>query len=127
MDKYIRKISQKLEDKPLSIKEQIKYEQEYLEYITYSNSKAPKSMYYVVETKFYKDKTKPYLNLYNLRTGNTLKTKITSGKSFIERPFKTGNVINITEFREKNKMKMVNGTWVKTSEMEKIVVEWDVY
>lgn len=127
MDKYIQRISQQLEDKSLSIKEQIKYEQEYLEYITYSNPKAPKGMYYVVEAKFYKDKTKPYLNLYNLRTGDTLKTKITSGKNFVERPFQTGNVINVTEFREKNKMKMVNGSWVKTSEMEKIVVGWDVY
>lgn len=127
MDKYIQRISQRLEDKPLSIKEQIKYEQEYLEYITYSNPKAPKGMYYVVEAKFYKDKTKPYLILYNLRTGDTLKTKITSGKNFVERPFQTGNVINVTEFREKNKMKMVNGSWVKTPEMEKIVVGWDVY
>ena len=127
MDRYVEKISKKIEDKPLSIKEQIKYEQKYLEYIIYSNPKAPKNMFYVVEAKFYKDKTKPYLNLYNLRTGDTLKTKITSGKSFVERPFQTGNVINVTEFREKNKMKMVNGTWVKTPEMEKIVVGWDVY
>ena len=127
MDRYVEKMSKKIEDKPLSIKEQIKYEQEYLEYIIYSNPKAPKNMFYVVEAKFYKDKTKPYLNLYNLRTGNTLKTKITSGKSFVERPFQTGNVINVTEFREKNKMKMVNGAWVKTPEMEKIVVGWDVY
>lgn len=127
MDKYVEKMSQNIEDKPLSIKEQIKYEQEYLEYITYSNPKAPKNMFYVVEAKFYKDKTKPYLNLYNLRTGDTLKTKITSGKSFVERPFQTGNVINVTEFREKNKMKMVNGEWVKTPEKEKIVVGWDVY
>ncbi len=127
MDRYVEKMSKKIEDKPLSIKEQIKYEQEYLEYIIYSNPKAPKNMFYVVEAKFYKDKTKPYLNLYNLRTGDTLKTKITSGKSFVERPFQTGNVINVTEFREKNKMKMVNGEWIKTPEMEKIVVGWDVY
>lgn len=127
MDKYVEKMSKKIEDKPLSIKEQIKYEQEYLEYIIYSNPKAPKNMFYVVEAKFYKDKTKPYLILYNLRTGDTLKTKITSGKSFVERPFQTGNVINVTEFREKNKMKMVNGTWIKTPEIEKVVVGWDVY
>lgn len=127
MDRYVEKMSKKIEDKPLSIKEQIKFEQEYLEYIIYSNPKAPKNMFYVVEAKFYKDKTKPYLTLYNLRTGDTLKTKITSGKNFVERLFQTGNIINVTEFREKNKMKMVNGEWVKTPEMEKIVVGWDVY
>ncbi len=127
MDRYIAKASVLIEDKPLSIKEQIKYEQEYLEYITYTNSKAPKTMYYVVECKFYKDKTKPYLTLYNLRTGESLKTKITSGKSFVETPFKEGNVINVKEFTERNKMKKVNDEWVKTDEKEKIITKWDVY
>lgn len=127
MDRYVKRLAEKIEDKPLSIKEQIKYEQEYLEYITYKNPKAPENMFYVVEMKFYNDKSKPYLTLYNLKTGDTLKSKITSGKGFIEKPFKEGNVINVTGFKEKNKTKMVNGEWVKTSEMEKIVVEWDAY
>lgn len=127
MDIYIKRVSDAIENTSLSIKEQIKYEQEYLEYIIYTNPKAPKNMFYVVECKFYKDKTKPYLVLYNLRTGDTLKTKITSGKKFVEKPFLQGNVLNVLEFREKNKMKMIAGTWTKTSEKEKIVTEWDVY
>lgn len=127
MDIYINRVSDAIENTSLSIKEQIKYEQEYLEYIIYTNPKAPKNMFYVVECKFYKDKTKPYLVLYNLRTGDTLKTKITSGKKFVEKPFLQGNVLNVLEFKEKNKMKMIAGTWTKTSEKEKIVTEWDVY
>ena len=127
MDIYIKRVSDAIENTSLSIKEQIKYEQEYLEYIIYTNPKAPKNMFYVVECKFYKDKTKPYLVLYNLRTGDTLKTKITSGKKFVEKPFFLLNVLNVLEFKEKNKMKMIAGTWTKTSEKEKIVTEWDVY
>ena len=127
MDIYIKRVSDAIENTSLSIKEQVKYEQEYLEYIIYTNPKAPKNMFYVVECKFYKDKTKPYLVLYNLRTGDTLKTKITSGKKFVEKPFLQGNVLNVLEFKEKNKMKMIAGTWTKTSEKEKIVTEWDVY
>ena len=127
MDIYIKRVSDAIENTSLSIKEQIKYEQEYLEYIIYTNPKAPKNMFYVVECKFYKDKTKPYLVLYNLHTGDTLKTKITSGKKFVEKPFLQGNVLNVLEFKEKNKMKMIAGTWTKTSEKEKIVTEWDVY
>lgn len=129
IDNYalINYLADNIENKALSIKEQIKYEQEFLESITYTNPKAPKGMYYVVEAKFYKDKTKPYLTLYNLKNGETLKTKITSGKRFTENPFKTGNVINVTEFRDKNKMKKINDQWVKTDELEKIVVDWDVY
>lgn len=123
----LNELSKDIENKPLSIKEQIKFELDYLEYIVYTNPKAPKNMFYVMEAKFYKDKTKPYLMLYDLKTGDTLKTKITSGKSFVERPFQTGNVIHVKDFRDKNKMKMINGQWTKTDEMEKIVTEWDVY
>lgn len=127
MDKYVDIVSQRIENKPLSIKEQIKREQEYLEYIVYTNPKAPSNMFYVVETKFYKDKTKPYLQLYNLRTGEVLKTKITSGKKFVENPFQTGSVLHVKKFTEKNKMKNVNGEWVKTDDKEQILTEWDVY
>lgn len=127
MDTYIKRVCQNIENTPLSIKEQIKYEQKYLEYIIYTNPKAPKNMFYVVECKFYKDKTKPYLTLYNLRSGDILKTKITSGKRFVEKPFLEGSVLNVLEFKEKNKMKMIAGVWTKTSEKEKIVTEWDVY
>ena len=123
----LNEISKKFEDKPLSIKEQIKFEQEYLEYIVYKNPKSPKNMFYVVETKFYKDKTKPYLMLYDLKNGEYLKTKITAGKKFVENPFVEGNVIHVKDFREKNKMKKVNGAWIKTDELEKVVNEWHVY
>ena len=126
-DKLVKLMISGLENKPLSIKEQIVYEQEYLGNIMYKNPKAPKDMYYVLECKFYKDKTKPYLMLYNMRDGEYLKTKITSGKSFIESPFIAGNVINVKEFGERNKMKKVGGDWIKTDEKERIVKKWDVY
>lgn len=123
----VNHLSQDIENKPLSVKEQIAYEQEYLGNISYKNPKAPKNMYYVLECKFYKDKTKPYLMLYDMKNGEYLKTKITSGKSFVESPFKETNVIHVKEFGERNKMKKVGGSWIKTDEKEKIVKKWDVY
>lgn len=123
----IKEMSKGIKNKELSIKEQIGFELTYLEYIEYKNSNAPKDMYYVSEIKFYNDKTKPYLQLYNLRTGETLKTKITQGKRFIENPFKQGNVLNVLEFQERYKSKMINGQWTKTNEKEKILTQWIVY
>lgn len=123
----ISELSKDIENKPLSIKEQIKHEQEFLESIVYTNPKSPNNMFYVVECKFYKDKTKPYLRLYDLKNGEYLKTKITSGKLFIESPFKEGNVIYVKDFSERNKVKKVGGDWVKTGEKEKVVTKWDVY
>jgi len=127
MDKYIKRVAALIEDKPLSIKEQIKYELEFLEYISYVNPDAPKSMYYVVEMKFYKDKSRPYMSLYSLKDGTMLKTKITAGKSFLENPFKEENVLKVIEFREQAKRKMINGSWTKTDELEKVLVGWEVY
>lgn len=123
----LNELAKNIENKPLSIKEQIRFELEYLGYIVYTNPKAPKDMYYVAEMMFYKDKTKPYLTLYNIKTGEALKTKITASSRFMESPFKTGNIINVSEFKGKSKMKCVNGQWVKTHEIEKIVSNWDVY
>lgn len=127
--KLIKEIIKTYENKSFSIKEQIAFEQEYLGNIVYKNPKAPKDMYYVIECKFYKDKTKPYLMLYNMRDGYTVKTKITSGKSFIESPFKQGNVIQVKDkdFGEKDKVKKVGNDWVATGEKEKIVKKWVVY
>ena len=65
--------------------------------------------------------------LYDMKNGEYLKTKITSGKSFVESPFKETNVIHVKEFGERNKMKKVGGSWIKTDEKEKIVKKWDVY
>lgn len=125
--KLVKMLIGMFENKSLSVKEQISKEQEYLGNITYKNPNAPENMFYVIECKFYKDKTKPYLQLYDLKNGEYLKTKITSGKSFIENPFDTNNVIHVKEFGEKNKMKKINGSWVKTDETEKIVKKWTVY
>ena len=125
--KLVKMLIGMFENKSLSVKEQILKEQEYLGNITYKNPNAPENMFYVIECKFYKDKTKPYLQLYDLKNGEYLKTKITSGKSFIENPFDTNNVIHVKEFGEKNKMKKINGSWVKTDETEKIVKKWTVY
>lgn len=125
--KLVKMLIGMFENKSLSVKEQILKEQEYLGNITYKNPSAPENMFYVIECKFYKDKTKPYLQLYDLKNGEYLKTKITSGKSFIGNPFDTNNVIHVKEFGEKNKMKKINGSWIKTDETEKIVKKWTVY
>ena len=45
----------------------------------------------------------------------------------MESPFKETNVIHVKEFGERNKMKKVGGSWIKTDEKEKIVKKWDVY
>ena len=60
-------------------------------------------------------------------TGETLKTKITKGKRFIENSFDKGNVLKVIETAERQKTKMINGKWTKTNEYETVLEEWIVY
>lgn len=124
---YIKDISGLIEDKSLSVKEQVKFEFEFLEYTTVKYSKADKSLYIVTEYKVYKDKTKPYITLRNLKTGEDLKTKVKNGKYFSENPFKLFNVLQVLNFKIQKKTKNIGGQWVKTDEDEQILDEWVVY
>lgn len=123
---YIKDVTSKLENKPLSVQEQIKEEIEYLGYTTYTNSSLYDSIYAVIEYKTYSDITKPYVMLYNLNNGSFVKTKVTAGTKFARNPFKLFSIIDVN-FREVNKRKLINGEWVKTEETEKIIDNWEVF
>ncbi|MCE5220009.1 MAG: hypothetical protein LLF98_01775, partial [Clostridium sp.] len=124
---YIKEVSELIEDKPLSVKEQVKFEYTYLEYTTVKYEKADKSLYIITEYKTYKDKSKPYLILRNLKTGNDLKTKVKNSKTFTENPFKLYDVLQVLNFKTQKKMKNVGGKWERTDENEDILDEWVVY
>lgn len=117
-----------VEDKDLSIKEKISIEQEYMGYIEYKNAKASKNIYYVSDFKVYKDKAKPYLELYQIRTGNILKAKITAPTLFMQYQFNKGNILVIEEFKRRPKTKMIDGKWVKSNtEFDNILESYEVY
>lgn len=123
---FIKEASNTIEDKSFSIKEQCKYELEYLEYVTYINESLSDSYYIVTDFKVYKDKTKPYIQLYQINSGNLIKTKVTAGIKFSHNPFEKLSVLNAT-MEDKPKTKMINGVWTKTSELEPVLKDWEVY
>lgn len=121
----LNELCNSLEDKDISIRDRLSAEQEYLGYIDYKNPKAPEGLYYVAEMKTYKDKCKPYVTLYHLKTGTTLKTKVTSANEYASMPFKENSVLNVW-FDDKYKSKLVNGKWVKTDEKERVMSHWEI-
>ena len=50
--------------------------QEYLNYIVYTNPNVNEEYYIVTSFVTYKNAATPYLELYNIKTGNIVKTKI---------------------------------------------------
>ena len=123
---YVKEVSKQIEDKPMSLKKQIEAEKEYLGYVDYINPNAPVGFYYVEEFKTYKDKRKPYVTLYHLKTGQLVKTRVINGDNFGKSPFEKGSVLNVW-FTEQYKKKLVDGKWVKTEEKEKIMSAWEAY
>lgn len=124
---YMKEFTSTFENKPLSVKEQVKFELEYLEYTTVLYPQAQPNLYIVVEYKVYKDKTKPYILLRSLKTGENLKTKVTSGKKFVAQPFELSSILQVHEFKSQYKRKLVNGEWIKSDEIEQILDEWSTY
>ena len=122
----VLELASRIENKPLSVVEQVKFEQEYLNYVIYSNPKVHESYYIVTEYRTLKDSRKPYLTLHNIRTGADIKTKITSVKVYEKAPIGLYSVIKVNEFTPKFKTKNVNGEWVVTDEIENILTDYEV-
>ena len=114
-----------LKDIKGSLVQTIQYQKEYLGYIDYKNPKAPEGLYYVTEMKVYKDKCKPYVTLYHLKTGTILKTKVVSANEYANCPFKENSILNVW-FDDKYKSQLVNGKWVRTGEKEKVMAHWEI-
>ena len=122
----ITQLSLQIEDKPMSVVEQVKFEKEYLQYVVYKNPKVNQSFYIVTEYKTYKEARKPYLILHNIKNGNDVKARITSVKVYQNNPFGEYSILRIDGFTEKYKKKCVGGEWVVTDELENILNEYEV-
>jgi DNA polymerase-3 subunit alpha len=122
----INELCLKLENKPMSIVEHIKFELEYLGYTTYTNPAVSEFYYIVLEFKTYKDATRPYLVLRNIKTGDENKARITQGKIFKESTFGQFSVLKIKEFEKCFKKKNIGGDWVVTDEIEDVLESYEV-
>lgn len=125
-DGLIKELCSKVENKSLSITEQIKFEIEYLGYAVYTNMNIADYYYIVTEFSQYSDASRPYFTLYNLKSGESIRTKIRQGKVYKESPFGLYSVLDIRGFTYKNKTKLVDGEWTKTEELEAVLETYEV-
>ena len=119
-------LASRIENKPLSVIEQVKFEQEYLNYVVYTNPKVHESYWIVTEYHTFKESRKPYCTVHNVRSGEEIKTKITSVKIYEKAPFGLYSVLKINNFTEQFKKKNVNGVWQVTDETELVLTDYEV-
>lgn len=122
----VTELSTRIPNKSLSVIEQVKFEIEYLNYCVYTNPKVNDSYYIVIEYRHFKEARKPYITLHNIKTGEEIKTKITSVKIYEKAPFGLYSVLKIKEFTEQFKKKCINGVWTVTDETEKVLTDYEV-
>lgn len=104
---------------PMSIKEKIKCQQEYLSYIDYTNPNMDKR--YVAVTNL-DTKYSPKFVAYCLRNGQTCAFKVRKNKkgksfdvktSFNDTPFENGDILCLIKCKTEPKAKFVDGEWVR--------------
>ena len=122
----LSELTSRLENKPLNVVEQIKFEISYLEYVVYTNPKINEQYYIVTEYKTFKEVRKPYVTLHNLKTGEDVKTKIKSVKVYENAPFGLYSILKVKDFTMTPKTKNINGEWVQTDELEPILTSYEV-
>ena len=125
-DKLIKVLCKKLDNKPLSIIEQIKFEDEMLGYIDYVNPKIPNHFWIVTEFKTYNNNNRPYLTVHNLQDGRTVKTKIKKSKTFEATPFGLYSILIFEDFSYEHKHKKIDDKWVEVDEKEPVLNAYDV-
>lgn len=113
-------------DESMSVIEQVQFEKEYLQYVTYTNPDIQDCYYIVSDFTTYKDSTKPYIVLHNLQTGDEIKTRIKQSKIYKNNPFGEYSILQIEGFTWDFKSKLVAGEWTKTEEREQILEEYTV-
>jgi len=121
----IEELCSRIENKPMTVIEQVRFEMEYLQYTTYVNHSVGE-FYYIVIHKTYKDATRPYLTVRNIKTGEEMKTKIKKGSIFKTDPFGLYSILRIEGFTYDFKRKMINGEWSVTDELEPILESYEV-
>ena len=129
MNGVICKISNKFEDKNVSLQDKIYKEIEYLGYpITKLNNEG---YYYVTEIQEFKNKKSitRYLTMWNLHTNEQVKYKLSDFRTFSENPINENQLIRIIESNKKpKKYKDENGKWqIKEGEFNINIDVWECY
>ena len=122
----LSELVRKIENKPMGIIEHVKFEKEYLEYVTYKNENANEEYYIIVDFIQGKDVSKPRFIARNIKTGEEINSRIKQSKVFKECPFGLYSVLRIKEFSKEFKRKPINGVWTVTDEIEDILTNYEV-
>lgn len=118
MEALLREFITMIPDSNIPLRTQLEKQLEYLGYLNYINPKAQNTGFICdVNVKY-----SPKIVVYHLDTGITATYKLAKA-SYQKNPFDKGHVIKFYS-ETRNKSKLVDGQWVKTSEKEQWITNY---
>lgn len=126
MDKYFRMYFATLPDERINIKEQLLFEEEYVGQFT-STFKLKKNAYFVTAVDVYSKKNNPYISLYDLRNGNSMRCLVKNDKMFIAAPLHIHDIITNCRFNlNVPKLTKVGNEYVDKGATRNEISEWTI-
>ena len=128
----IDELIKKVDNKDIQLKEKIATELELLGYVSTKLDSLQEDLYYVLQIDEYKNKKSNtyYPTLYNIKTGEEIKYKVSDYLTYMDYPFIVGDVIKIEKEHKQNKKKLdkETGKWVTLqNEFNNHLDEWTIY
>lgn len=126
LDKYFRLYFASLSDEKPNIKEQLNFEKEYVGQYS-STFRLKQNAYFVDAVDVYNKKNNPYLTLYNLRDGSTIRCLVKNDKMFIAAPLKPEDIIYKCRITfGVPKLTKVGDTYVDKGATRNEISEWTI-
>ena len=128
-EKYLQDVWNQIDDRDLPLDTLLKAQMYFIGNLYYVNEKLS-NVYMITELKTYNDVAKPYLTLYDLSTGEEIKTKITNNSLYLSNPITMYSIIQVLKWKEtyKKTKVIVNGKtkYVDTDEKQNILEDYAI-
>lgn len=125
LDKYFESALPSFKNESFSIQERLEFEKEKTEsYLTRIIGK--NNYYYVDDVKVYNGKkNRPYLTLFNLKTGLFERCSIIDEKYFVNNAIVKGNILSGCKFEKVKKKTKVDGKIIETDQYKTVLSAWN--
>lgn len=122
----IKVVSDKIEDKDIKLKEKLQAELEYLGYVKTRIPSLEENLSFIMSLDEFKNKKSYtyYTTVYDLKTGEQIRYRVSDYRIFVDYPFKNGDVIKICDTHKSNKRKKVNDKWVILQDEFNNMLDW---
>lgn len=124
-DLYFQKAIVALPEETVPLKERLEYEFEVAgSYL--SRIRGHKVYYYITNVRIYEDKNKPYIDVFNLKTGEQEHWSVTDKKYYINNKFEKGDILGNCKTEKVKRKQKVDGHWIETDQFKEVLSAWKI-